>query len=693
MTFLRPNPVFLICVLTIALVATVSADDGGRTLTPLDLARLQSMKSARISPDGSLIAAVRSVPRTLFDQVDGPNWAELYIIDVATGVARPFVTGEVTVSGVEWRPDNSAVSFLAKRANDDHIKLYLIPITGGEAQAVVSVETTVTSYAWSRDGARVALIAKEPKTETEKEFEEQGFNQQIFEEDARPLRVWIAEIGAAGVPRSLDLEGSAVRVRWSPDGERLAVAMTPRPLVDDRLMFQQVHIVDAATGEIEATVDREGKLGVFEWSPDGGRLAMISGEDIHDPSASSLMVVSADGGVPKNLTRGFEGSVTALAWLDADVLVFLADVGVTSEIYRVTAAGGPRKPLERFSGGVVYTSMNVANDGRQVALIGNSYSHPGEVFSLDLAGELPPARLTEANPWLAGIRLAPQEVVLHEARDGLELEGILIRPLDGSPERAAPLVMVVHGGPEGHRRNGWLSRYSSPAQVLAARGYAVFFPNYRGSTGRGVAFTKLGQADAAGAEFDDLVDAVDHLIEIGVADKNRIGVTGGSYGGYATAWLTTRYNERFAAGVMFVGISNKISKFGTTDIPKEESLVHALSYPWEKWDFFLERSPLKHAEKTTTPLLIMGGDADPRVSPTQSMEMYRALKTIGKAPVRLVRYPGEGHGNRRAAARFDYQLRLLRWFDHYLMSTPTELPSYHLDYHSPEHGWESIAEE
>lgn len=687
MTFSRHHLVFLFCVFTIA-VGSVFADDGLRPMTPLDLAQVQSIKSAKISPDGSLIAAVRSVPRTLFDQDDGPDWAELYLIDVATGVARPFVTGEVTVSGVDWRPDGSAVSFVAKRGADEHTKLYLIPTTGGEAQAVVSGETAIGGYAWSPDGARVALIATNPKTEAEKELEEQGFDQQIFEEDARPLRVWIAEIGGAGAPRPLDLEGSAVQVRWSPDGERLAVAVTPRPLVDDRLMYQRVHIVDAGTGEIEATVDREGKLGRFEWSPDGRRLAMISGEDLHDPSASSLLVASADGGVPKNLTAGFEGSVASFAWVDADVLVFLADVGVATELYRVTAAGGPRKPFERFTGGVVYTSMSMAVDGRHIALVGNSYSHPGEVFTLDLDGELPPVRLTEANPWLAGIRLATQEVVVHEARDGLELEGILIRPLDGSPGKPAPLVMVVHGGPEGHRSNGWLSRYSSPAQVLAARGYAVFFPNYRGSTGRGVGFSKLGQADAAGAEFDDLVDAVDHLIEIGVADANRIGVTGGSYGGYATAWLTTRYSERFAAGVMFVGISNKISKFGTTDIPQEEILVHALSYPWENWEFYLERSPVIHAEKGTTPLLIMGGDADPRVSPTQSMEMYRALKTHGKAPVRLVRYKGEGHGNRRAASRYDYQLRLLRWFDHYLMSAGEELPPYRLEYRRPDHGWE-----
>jgi len=687
MTFSHRLLISLVCVLIVSF-GVAWADETMRPMTPRDLARIQSMSSAKISPDGSHIAAIRSVPRELFDEDDGRNWAELYIIDVATGVARPFVTGDVSVSGIDWRPDSSAVSFLAKRGEDEYDSLYLISTTGGEAQPIVSVETTIAGYSWSGDGHRVALIAKKPKSEHEVELEDQGFSQRIFEEDARPLRLWIADIGGAGEPRSLDLGGSAVQVRWSPDGKHLAVAMAPRPLVDERYMFQRVQIVDAASGELTATVKREGKLGRIEWSPDGLHLAMISAADLHDPSASSLMVVPATGGEPKNLTREFEGSVTSMAWLDDNVLIFLADVGVGTELYRVTAAGGPLKPLGRTGDGVVYTSMSLADDGVHGALIGNSPSHPNEVFALDLESGFNPNRLTEANPWLAGIRLAPQEVVAHSARDGLALEGILIRPLDDSPGQPAPLVMVVHGGPEGHRSNGWLSRYSSPAQVLAARGYAVFFPNYRGSTGRGVGFSKLGQSDPAGAEFDDLVDSVDHLVRIGVADKDRVGVTGGSYGGYATAWLATRYSGRFAAGVMFVGISNIISKFGTTDIPKEETLVHALGLPWERLDFYLERSPLTHAEKGRTPLLILGGDADPRVSPTQSMELYRALRTFGNVAVRLVRYPGEGHGNRRAASRYDYQLRLLRWFDHYLTGTGGEPPAYRLDYRSPENGWE-----
>jgi dipeptidyl aminopeptidase/acylaminoacyl peptidase len=278
-------------------------------------------------------------------------------------------------------------------------------------------------------------------------------------------------------------------------------------------------------------------------------------------------------------------------------------------------------------------------------------------------------------------------MVRYEARDGLEIEGILIHPIDRDPATRVPLVLVVHGGPEAHYRNGWMTRYSRPGQIFAARGFAVFYPNYRGSTGRGVEFSKLGQGDPAGAEFDDLVDGVDHLVEIGLVDRDRVGVTGGSYGGYATAWCATRLTDRFAAGVMFVGISNKLSKVGTTDIPDEEFYVHALKRVYDDVPFFLERSPISHVKGARTPLLILHGEDDPRVSVTQSKELYRALTIVGQAPVRLVLYRGEKHGNRKAAARYDYMLRVLRWMEHYLDGPGGEAPPYELDYRSPRDGW------
>jgi dipeptidyl aminopeptidase/acylaminoacyl peptidase len=306
--------------------------------------------------------------------------------------------------------------------------------------------------------------------------------------------------------------------------------------------------------------------------------------------------------------------------------------------------------------------------------------HPTELFVS--SGSNAPRRMTDSNPWLADRKLAPQEVVEWTAADGLRLEGLLIKPLDG--RRAAPTIVVVHGGPEAHQRNGWLTGYSSPGQVAAADGFAVFYPNYRASTGRGVEFSMLDHGDFAGKEFDDIVDGVDHLIATDVTDADRVGVTGGSYGGYATGWLTTRYSSRFAAGVMFVGISNTISKDGVSDIPEEMFLVHQRMHPWDDWQFFLERSPIFWADSSNTPLLILHGKEDPRVPTDQSIEMYRNLKLRGSAPVRLILYPGEGHGNARAAARLDYNLRSLRWLEHYLMGPGGEPPSWEVQYEEDE---------
>lgn len=269
---------------------------------------------------------------------------------------------------------------------------------------------------------------------------------------------------------------------------------------------------------------------------------------------------------------------------------------------------------------------------------------------------------------MASRKLGKQEVITYKTRDGqYEIDGMLIYPVNYQAGTRVPVITVVHGGPEAHYSNGWLTAYSMPGQMAAARGYAVFYPNYRGSTGRGTAFTYSSQGDMAGKEFDDIVDGIDYLIAQGIADKNRIGVTGGSYGGYASAWMSTYYSDRFAAAVMFVGISNNLSKWGTSDIPDELYYVHARERIWDNWQGMLERSPIYYVDRSQTPILIMHGAEDTRVHPAQSMELYRHLKVRKpEVPVRLIYYPNEGHGNIRSGSRYDYNLRMLQWFDTYL---------------------------
>ena len=653
-------------------------------LTPKDVARVRTVFEVRISPDSRHIAYTLNVPRRPFEDKDGPAWRELHVVD-REGHSRPFVTGKVNVGGIRWTPDGESISFLIKRGDDEDRSLYAIPLDGGEARRVFGHDTSMRSYVWSPDGKQVAFTAVKKTDKDKKKLRDQGFNQVVFEEDPNPVRVWIAEPLAgpdveAEQPeaRMLDLDGSVSTIAWNPRGDRLAVASAPTPAVDDQFMNRSIQIVDPANGELHGKIEPSGKMGQFVWSPDGESLALLVAEDRNDPDPGRLAVASVSGGGLKYLRSGFEGRFSALRWRAADTIVYLADRGVVSTVGEIGRDGaGFREQISREAG-LVLGGLDRSSDGAAAMRL-QSPRHPSEVAVL-APDDARPTRLTNSNPWLDDVEFAPQEVVSYKARDGLELEGILIRPLGEQPGERYPLIVMVHSGPELHIANGWLNTYSRLGQTAAARGMAIFYPNYRGSTGRTVEFSKLDHGDPAGKEFDDLVDAVDHLAEQGLVDPKRVGITGGSYGGYATAWGSTYYSDRFAAGVMFVGISDLVSKAGTTDIPEEIFLVHHRKRVWDEWQFFRERSPVYHVDKARTPLLILHGRNDTRVPPSQSLELYRLLKTVGETPVRLILYPGEGHGNRHAASRYDYHLRALRWMEHYLKGPGGDLPPLKIDY-------------
>lgn len=659
-------------------MAALAYADAPTPLSAHDVARLRSVAAAEISPDGQRIAYVLRVQREPGRDKNGPAWTELHVTDL-DGLARPFISGQVSVSGVQWTPDGRRISFLSKRGDDKRTSLYAIPFDGGEAQRLVAHDENISDYAWSPDGKLVAFLAREKEDSDRKKRREKGFNARIFEEDWRPVRVFVTDVGAGDAkPRMLNLPGSANGIRWSPNGDVLAVGLAPTPLVDDQMMKRQIHIVNVERGEVVGHVPTPGKLGQFEFSTGGKHLALLAGEDIHDPGEGRLMLVPATGGETRDLLPGFMGQVERIAWQDDDTILYIASEGVWTTLAKVGTDGDGRRTIVE-TGGPILSRLSLAADGQSGALVADSPQHPSEVYYMK-HGDAAPRRLTDSNPWLAERRLAVQEPIEYTARDGLMIEGILIRPLDERPGQRYPLIVIVHGGPEAHVSNGWVTGYNVPGQIAAGRGFAAFYPNYRGSTGRGVEFSKLGQGDAAGAEFDDLVDAIPHLEAMELIDRSKVGVTGGSYGGYASAWGATKLTEHFAAAVMFVGISDRVAKSGTTDIPNEEYLVHARKWPWEDWEQMRDRSPLTWTPQARTPILICHGEEDTRVHPAQSLSMYRYLKLLGQVPVRLVLYPGEGHGNRNAAARLDYSLRLLRWMEHYLVGPGGDPPPYELDY-------------
>ncbi|MFN1835738.1 prolyl oligopeptidase family serine peptidase [Balneola sp. MJW-20] len=647
----------MLLLLFVGISSSVLAQSG---LTPMDVAKIRNVTSVYISEDGKTAAYTLSVPADPVKENAFPS-SYLYLVDVDTGMEKPFITG-MSVSAVSFRPGHNSITYLARKEGDNTRSLYEIPLNGGESQKLFSFETNIAGYNWAPDGNHLVFMAAEPKEEKPSPL---PYQPEIYEENLVNNRAYIQNVAMPGhMPHLIPVEGDVINAIWSPDQEKLALAVSPSPLIDDFYMFQKVVIVShEGQREILAEVDHEGGLEDMKWSPGSDKLALIAGATINDPIAARLKIADAETGKTTLLRKDLKGDFDHVEWRDNNSLYYLSSKGVWSEFGTIRDNGSQMKALVE-PGGPVLNSFANSSDGT-IVFTADSPVHPSEMYMMK-KGENKPARITNSNPWLDQKSLAPQEVIRFTTKDGTEIEGMLVYPLNFEEGTRYPLINVIHGGPESHYNNGWLTGYSTAGQVGAAEGFAVFYPNYRGSTGRGVEFAMSSQGDLAGAEFDDIVEGVDHLIAKGLVDESKVGVTGGSYGGYATAWMSTKYSDRFAAGVMFVGISNNLSKWGTSDIPEELYLVHARKRIWDDYMDFLERSPIYHVDNAKTPLLIMHGKEDTRVDPGQSYELYRHLKTRTDTPVRLVLYPGEGHGNRRATARLDYNLRMLRWFNQYL---------------------------
>lgn len=644
-------------------------------LTLEDVSSIRQVTTVRINPAGDQVAYLQQVPREIYKDDDGLPYHELHVTDLV-GNSTPYVTGDIDITDIAWAADGKSIFFLAQRDEEAEFNsLYRIALAGGEAKELFTHVNSISRIYPSPGGGTLAFTATDAPPDKYKELEEKGFKAVVYEESVLASKVWMLDLETLEAIAH-ELPGSASEFTWSSDGSRYAVALAPTALVDDSFTSRDIYVVDTARANVRNNIGSVGKLGPFAFSPDDERIAYVGSVDINDPSEGRLYVASSAGGERREIVPEYLGHVVNFVWHDDSTVRWVGNRGVYTDWARASVFETDTPGPAPRSGPIIRTVHGNSGQGAVAAIV-DTPEHPPELYVLHDNAE--PLRLTHSNPWLGERELARQEAITYKARDGLELEAILIHP--AKRDRGGnPLVVIAHGGPEANFSNGWMTNYGRPGQVLAANGYAVVYPNYRGSTGRGVEFSKLDQHDYAEEEFNDLVDAKRHLVEEGLVDADRVGITGGSYGGYASMWSASALTDEYAAAVAFVGISDQISKFGTGDIPYEMHNVHALAWPWDDWMWLLERSPIYHAGKTKTPLLIMGGDKDPRVHPGQSLEMYRFVKIRTDTPVRLVIYPDEVHGNRNTAARYDYSLRLMRWMNHYLKGPGGEPPPYELDH-------------
>ncbi|MAT40359.1 MAG: peptidase S9 [Ectothiorhodospiraceae bacterium] len=680
----------IVMTLLLAVLVSLSAQAQNDVLTSYNIFDIKTVVEVEISPDGSLIAFTRTAPRPWTDSPGG-DYRELYIYNVASGDIVPVVTGKQNVYAPSWTPDGQKLAFRA-RLDTLGMQVHWFNVAEAKTERVTSHPTSVHRYTFHPQGSTLAYTAMEPADPETKALAELGFNMEFYEEEWRPVNLYFMDMNTSAVERITE-EETLHELEWLPDGSVIAANVTQRNLIDDTYMYKRIHLLDVQTKQMPRYLNNPGKLGEIKWSPNGRYLAFISAVDVHDNKEQSIFVVDAQNhktfGQLRNYSEGFEGSVVAIEWKNNDTFVFASHEGAECTL-REQGVNDASSTLLLEPGKVAFSDFSIAGD--MVALAGSTPEHPSEVYTFNLeTKEL--QRRTNSNDWLGDVRLAKQEAVEYTASDGLKITGVLIYPLDyekqmkETPDRTYPLITVIHGGPEASYQNGWLTWYSNWGQIAAAKDYFVFYPNYRSSTGRGPEFSRMGLGDLAGKEFDDVLDGINWLIEDKkYVDPDRVGIGGGSYGGYFSAWAATKHTNKFAASVVFVGVTNQISKRNTTDIPFEDYAVHWGIWTHENWEKVYDRSPVKHAVGSKTPTLILHGDSDTRVHPSQSLELYRVMERHGENPVRLIFYPGEGHGNRKNPARLDYSLRTMRWFEYYLKGQKKkkwEIPEKEIDYQLP----------
>jgi len=631
--------------------------------TAHDIFKAKAVTEATISPDERYVAYALNINRP-FEEGKGPNYRELYVFDIESKTSRAYITGKNSFFSIKWSPDSRQISFLSRMGGLKTNQVQVMNIDGGAPMPITESATSIYSYDWHPEGKKIAYVTV-PKVKGAKNLP--GFDAEVFEEGIQQRNLYVYDLESKETEQIT--EGASVySFDWSPKGDKILAQIAPNNLVDDSYMFKRIYVIDAKSKKRTLLVENPGKLTKMAWSPDGLHVAFVAASDVTDPVSGSLYIVTANNEKPFsqliNYVQDFNGSVHDIAWKNSRALLFVSDESVDVTI-REVMIGNPNHTMILEGGKLTFAGVSMGKS--KMAIVGSTPQHPQELFTYDL-NKKKLKRRTHSNSWLDYKNLGKQEKISYQARDGLTVEGVLIYPTDFKAEdkKRYPLICYIHGGPESCVKNGWMNYYSTWGQVAAGQGYFVFMPNYRASSGRGVKYSQLDYGDLGDEEFLDVIDGIKYLSDKGYVDSKKVGLGGGSYGGYFAALASTRYSEHFSASVMFVGISNQISKRNTTDIPYEDYHVH-----WGLWTvddpmLVYDRSPVKHVRKNRTPTLILHGKRDTRVHPSQSLELYRQLKMHGKAPVRLVWYPGEGHGNRNNPARLDYALRTMDWFNYYL---------------------------
>ncbi len=646
-----------------ALLALPALAQEKRAMTIVDLIDMPRLGSPRVSPDGSQVLFTRSDT----DWKENGRTTHIYRIDAdGTGEVR-LTNGENGESSPRWSPDGSMVAFLARRGEDDFTQIYLMRNRGGEASPLTSHDSSVQSFQFAPDGASIVFVAPEAKSEEEKKKDDMMDDVFAFDEDYKQRHLWRVMVGGddeGSEERITEGDFSVIGFNLSHDGARIAHSRSVSPLVDNR-DEGEVWIMKAdGSGAMQLTDNTVSESGA-QLSPDGSTVMFTSDSsaDFETYFNDNIFLVPAGGGPHRMLFEDMPHEVNGARWAGDGSIYFTANTGVRTELFH--ARIDDAEPTQLTAGDHALQGWNFSAAADMHVFGISSPTNAGDLHLLPAAGG-DPTKVTSVFDHLdREFRLPRQEAVRWDGADGVEVEGLLYYPLDFEEGTRYPLVVQTHGGPAASDKFGFVS-WSSYVQVLAARGYMVFKPNYRGSTGYGDDVLR----DMVGHYFRqahlDVMTGVDYLIERGLVDGDRMAKMGWSGGGHMTNKIIT-HTDRFKAASSGAGAVNWISMYGNSDVRIYRTPWFG-GTPWQEdapIDAYWNHSPLKDIYRVTTPTIVLVGENDVRVPPEQSVELYRALRTNG-VDTHLYIAPREPHGWRELRHQLFKVNVEIDWFERHV---------------------------
>lgn len=632
------------CLFMLAPPVDASKNDT-KVLTPEQTLKIRRISELQLSPDGFQIAM------TVTEPIRGTSQnSDIWIYNIERQRLIRFTTSEKSDNRPRWSPDGDTLAFLSSRSGETQI--HLLSLEGGEAEALTDNKTSIRSFEWSPDGKQIVYMAAEPKTAEEEKKQKEKDDARVVDQHNKPSRLWILDIDSHKVRQLTKAEWRISSYCWAPEGDHLIISATDQNYPE--LQTNRIYSIRTCDGNIQEIARPAQPFGNIKPSPDGKTIAYI-GTRSNGPTAHDLYIIPFASGEPKNLTRSsLDRPPLSFVWQKNGNIFVQAATGFSNTFYELDLKGHADhiKPYKVNPSGPFVIGPGF------IAFVGETTTQASELWISKKPGEA--ERMTELNAEWDEISVIQPEIVSYASFDGQKIEAALLKPQNYKKGTRVPLIVLVHGGPAGR----WSDRFHSWGQLLAFRGFAVFYPNIRGSIGYGHDFMAANCRDWGGGDFKDVMAGVDYMIQQGIADPDHLGIGGWSYGGYMAAWVVTQ-TDRFKASISGAPMTDLASEYGTELASINSYDTWYMGNPYENLELFIERSPVTHVKKAKTPTLLLTGENDVTDPIGQCQQFYRGLKRYG-VDTEFIIYPREGHGIREEKHQIDLLNRVIGWFEKHL---------------------------